>query len=134
MNRIRHLRELKKKFLKVSSLKWMNLSNSLSIETQKLVHFRHPSIDANDVGNLLDSIVATRIDNSNGIWGRTERDDRMAHTHDVENMSETTAYRNHIKNSEKETDDVFERETLNETIENIVTRLDKTQLDNNQMN
>ena len=57
----------------------------------------------------------------------------MAHTHDVETMSETTAYRNHIKDSEIETRKVFERETSNQNIENIVTRLDKTRLDNNQM-
>ena len=40
-----------------------------------------------------------------------ERDDRMGYTHDFENMSETTDYRNHIKNSELETREVFERET-----------------------
>ena len=57
----------------------------------------------------------------------------MARTHDVETMSKTTAYCNHIKNSEIETRNRFERETLNENIENIVTRLDKTQLDRNQM-
>ena len=44
-----------------------------------------------------------------------------------------TAYRNHIKNSEIETRKVFELETPNENIGNIVTRLDKTRLDNNQM-
>ena len=49
-------------------------------------------------------------------------------------MSETTAYRNHIKNSEIETREVFERETLSpENIQrtlpmNIVTRLDNNQL------
>ena len=74
------------------SSKRMNLANSLSIEIAKLVHLGHPPIETNDVGNLLDGIVATRIDNSNGIWIRTDRDDRMAHTHDVETMSKTTAY------------------------------------------
>ena len=49
-------------------------------------------------------------------------------------MSKTTAYRNHIKNSEVETREVFERETLSpENIQqtlpmNIVTRLDQNQL------
>ena len=56
----------------------------------------------------------------------------MAHTHDVETMKEKTAYRNHI-NSEIEIREVFEQETSNRNIENIVTRLDKTLLDNNQM-
>ena len=111
----------------------MNLANSLSIESPKLVHFGHPLIETNDVGNLRGGIVTTRIDNSNGICRRTDRDNRMAHTHDVETMSETTAYRNHIRILEIETRNVFERETSNENIENIVTRIDKTQLDNNQM-
>ena len=34
------------------------------------------------------------------------------YTHDFETMSETTAYRNHIKNSEIETREVFEQVTL----------------------
>ena len=38
-------------------------------------------------------------------------DDRLGYTHDFETMSETTAYRNHIKNLEIETREVFERET-----------------------
>ena len=62
----------------------MNLANSLSIETPKLVHFGQPPIETDNVGNLLGGIVANRIENSNGIWRRTDRDDRMAHTHDVE--------------------------------------------------
>ena len=65
----------------------MNLANSLSIEIPKLVHFGHPPIETNNVGNLLDGIVATRIENSNIIWRRTDRYDMMAHTHDVENIS-----------------------------------------------
>ena len=76
----------------------MNLANSLDIEIPKLVHFGHLLIETNNVGNLLDGIVATRIENSNRIWRRTDMDDRMAHTHYVETMSKTTAYRNHIKN------------------------------------
>ena len=40
-----------------------------------------------------------------------DRDDSLGYTHDVETMSETTAYRNHIKNSEIETREFFERET-----------------------
>ena len=61
----------------------MNLVNSLSIETPKLVHFGHPPIETENVGNLLDGIVATRIENSNGIWRRTDRDDRIMHMHDI---------------------------------------------------
>ena len=64
----------------------MNLANSLSIETPKIVHFRHLPIETNYVGNLLDGIFATRIDNFHGIWRRTDRDDRMAHTHAIETI------------------------------------------------
>ena len=81
----------------------MKLANSLGIESPKLVHFGHPPIETNNVGDLLGCIVATRIYNYNGIWRLTYMDDRMAHTHDVETLIETTAYRNHIKNSEIET-------------------------------
>ena len=46
-----------------NSSKRMNLANSLSIESPKLVHFGHPPIETENVGNLLDGIVATRIEN-----------------------------------------------------------------------
>ena len=95
----------------------MNLANSLSIETPKLVHFGHLPIETDNVGKLLGGIVATRIQKSDKIWKRTYRDDRMAHMHDdIETISETTAYCNHIKNSEIETRKVFEQETSNENI------------------
>ena len=55
----------------------------------------------------------------------------MAHTHDIETISENIAYRKHIRELEFETRKVFEQETSKENIENIVTRLDKTRLDNN---
>ena len=41
--------------------KRVNLANSSSIESPKLVHSGHPSIETYNVGNLLDGIVATRI-------------------------------------------------------------------------
>ena len=43
----------------------MNLVNSLGIEIPKLVHFGHLPIETDNVGNLLDDIVATSIENSN---------------------------------------------------------------------
>ena len=79
-------------------------------------------------------IIATRIENSDGIWRRMARYDRMAHTHDdIETISEKIAYRKHIRYSKFETREVLERETTNKNIENIGTRLDKTRLDKNQM-
>ena len=51
----------------------------------------------------------------------------MAHTHDdIETISKKIAYRKHIRDSEFETREVFERETSKKNIENIGTRLDKT--------
>ena len=99
----------------------MNLAKSLSIESPNLVHFGHPLIETNDVGNLLGGIVDTRIENSDRICRRTDRDNRMAHTHDIETIRERIAYRKHIRDLEFETRKVFERETSNENVENIVT-------------
>ena len=47
----------------------MNLANSLSIYIPKIVHFGHPSIETNDVGNLLDGIISNRIENLTGYGG-----------------------------------------------------------------
>ena len=57
----------------------------------------------------------------------------MAHTHDIETISEKIAYHKHIRDSEFETREVFERETSNQNIENIGTRLETTHLDEYQM-
>ena len=88
----------------------MNLANSSSIESPKLVHFRHLPMEIDNLGNLLDGIVSTRIENSDGIWGRTARDDRMAHMHDIETIRKNIAYRKHIRDLEFETREVLERE------------------------
>ena len=64
----------------------------------------------------------------------TDRDDRLGYTHEFETMCKTKAYRNHIKNSEIETREVFERETS--SLENIQQTLPmnfETRLDNNQL-
>ena len=57
----------------------------------------------------------------------------MLHTHNIETIHKKIAYCSHIRNSEIETENVFEQEIPNKNIENIVTRLDKTRLYNNQM-
>ena len=63
-----------------------------------------------------------------------DRDYRMVRTHDdIETISEKLAYCKHTRDSEFETREVLERETSNQNIENIGTRLDKTRLDDNQM-
>ena len=104
----------------------MNLANSLGVQTPKLVSFRHPSMQTDNVGHQSNGSVATRVVDQDGIWRPTDKDVRMAPTHgDVETMSEKLAYCKFIKDSEFETRGVFEREN----IENIGTRLETTQQD-----
>ena len=77
----------------------MNLANSLSIETPKLVSSGHPPMQIDIVGHPIDRIVATRVVDQNRIWRSTDRDDRMARTHDdIETISEKSAYRNILDN------------------------------------
>ena len=62
------------------------------------------------------------------------RDVRKAPTHGyIETISEKLSFCKYIKDSEFETRKVFERETSNQNIENIGTRLDKTRLYDNKM-
>ena len=115
-------------------IKRMNPAISAIIEPPKLVSFRHPPMETDNVRNWIDGIVATIIENSDRIWRRTDRDDRTAHTHDdIETISKRIAYRKHNRDLEFETKEVLELETSNRNIENIETRLDKTRLNNNQM-
>ena len=61
-------------------------------------------------------------------------DDRLGKTHDFEIMSKMTAYRNHIKNSEIETREVFERETwIPENIQRTLSTDMVNRLDDNQL-
>ena len=100
----------------------MNLGNSSSIKTPKLVSFGHPPMNTDTVGHRLGGIFANRIEDPNRIWMSTDRDDRMAHTYDnIETIIKKIVYRKHIRDSEFETREVLERETSNQNIENIET-------------
>ena len=111
----------------------MNLANSVLRESPKFKSLGHPTIDTADIRNL-DDISATIVKNCNGLRRGTERDDRLGYTHDFETTSETTAYRNHIKISEIETREVFERETSSpQNIQQILPMNIMTRLDNNQL-
>ena len=108
----------------------MNLAKSVLVQTPKLVSFSHLPMQTDNVGNLIDSIAATRVMYQDGIRRPTYRDIRTTPTHgNVETMSDNLAYCKFIKDSEFETREVFEREN----IENIGTRLETTRLDENQM-
>ena len=114
--------------------KRMNLANSLSKKTPKLVSFGHPPMETYNVGHRSNRSVATRVADQDGIWRPTDSEIRMAPTHgEIETISKNIYYRKHIIDLEFETREFLERETSNKNIENIVTWLDKTQLDNNQM-
>ena len=100
----------------------MNLANSLLVQTPKLVYFGHLPMQTDNVGHPIDGIVATRVVEQNRIWRPTDREVRMAPTHDdIETIGENLAYCKHIRDSEFETREVLERETSNKNIENIVT-------------
>ena len=88
----------------------VNLPNSVVHEIPKFKRLGNPPMETADIRNL-DDITATRPKNCNGLRRITDRHDRLGYTHDVETMSETTDYRNHIKDSEIEIREVFERET-----------------------
>ena len=104
------------------------------VHTPKLVSFRHPLTQTDNVGNPIDSIATTRVMDQDGIWWSTDRGVSTAPTHgDVETISEKLAYRKYIKDSEFKTREVFEQETPNRNIKNIGTQLKMTRLDDNQM-
>ena len=103
--------------------KRMNLANSLSVQTPKLVSFRHPPMQTENVGNLIDAIAATREIDQDGIQRPTDRDVRTTPTHgNVETMSEKLEYRKFIKGTIFENTEVFEREN----IKNVGTQLETT--------
>ena len=86
----------------------MNLANSLGVQTPKLVSFRQPPMQTDNVGNPINSIAATRVMDQNGIRRPTDRDVRTAPTYgDVEYINEKLVYCKFIKDSEFETREVF---------------------------
>ena len=78
----------------------MNLAKSLGVQTSKLVSFRQPPMQTENVGNPINSIAATRVMDQDGIRRPAERNVRTTLTHgNVETMSEKLAYRKFIKDS-----------------------------------
>ena len=78
----------------------MNLVNSFSIESPKLISLGHPPMETDNVGHRITGIITTRVVDSIRIYRSTDRDDMMARTHDdIETISEKLAYRKHIRDS-----------------------------------
>ena len=80
----------------------MNLVNSVLSESPKFMSLGHPTIETADILNI-DFATSTRAKSLNRFQRDTERDDMLGYTHNFETISETTDYRNHIKNYELET-------------------------------
>ena len=78
----------------------MNLANSLGVQTPKLISFRHPPIQTDNVGHWSDGSVATRVVDHDRIWRPMYRYFRTTPMHgDIETISEKLAYRKFIKDS-----------------------------------
>ena len=86
---------------------WVNLANSVFSKIPKFKSLRLPAVNAMDIRNL-DLSPSTRAKSLSGTRRDNFSPSRLGYTHDFETMSKNTAYRNHIKNSELETRDVFE--------------------------
>ena len=110
--------------------KQVNLANSVLRECPKFKSLRLPAVDATDIhntnfvsSNRANSLIGTQKDNVSP--------SRLGYTHDFETMRKTTAYRNHINNSEFETREIFEQET--ETIPLTLQTNLMTTLQNNPL-
>ena len=84
----------------------VNLANSFLSESPKLKSLGIPTANATDIHNL-DFPPSTRVKSLNGTRMDNFRYARLGYTHNFVTMSETTAYRNHNKNSELETREFF---------------------------
>ena len=75
----------------------VNLAKSVLRESPNFKRLRHSPMETADI-HKLDYISAIRLKNCDGLRSITGRDDGLGYTHNFKTMSETTAYRNHIKN------------------------------------
>ena len=90
--------------------KRVNLVNSVLSKSPKFISLGLPAVDATDIHNIY-FVSSTRANSLSSMRKDNISPSRLGYTHDFETMSETAAYRNHIKNSKFETREVFERET-----------------------
>ena len=83
-----------------NSSKQINLANSLGVQTPKLISFRHPPMQTDNVGHRSDGSVATRVVYQDRIWRPTDSNITTTPTHgEIETISEKLAYRKFIKDS-----------------------------------
>ena len=93
-------------------IKQVNLPNFFLSESPEFKNIGLLVVDETDTRNL-NFVSSTRPNSLSGKRKDNVSTSRMGYTYDFETMSKTTAYSNHIKNSEFETRQVFERETEN---------------------
>ena len=77
---------------------WVNLAKYVLSKSPKFVSLGNLTVETAYTRNI-EFATSTREKNTNELRRYRERYDRLGYTHDFETMSETTAYRNHIKNS-----------------------------------
>ena len=88
----------------------MNISNSVLSKSPKFKSLRLHAVDATDIRNP-DFALSTRAKRLSGTRKDNVGPSKLGYTHEFETMSKTTACRNHTKNSELETREVFDQET-----------------------
>ena len=88
----------------------VNLADSVLSEIPRFITPGQPTVETADIQNV-NFVTSTRAKNLNGLQKGTGMDDNLGKTHDFETIRKTTDYRNHIKNLEIETREVFDRET-----------------------
>ena len=91
--------------------KRMNLASSVLGESPKFIDFGLSPFNAMGKPNPVFS-PSTRAESLKGTGGGSLNDDWIASSHGFERARNTKAYSNHIKNSELETRNIFERENI----------------------
>ena len=92
--------------------KRVNLANFVLSESPKFKNLWIPAVDTTNIRNL-NFAPSTRAKSLSGTREENFSPSSLGYTRGFETMSEMIAYRNHIKNSELETRQVFERGTKN---------------------
>ena len=113
----------------------MNLANSIPVETPDLVSFRDPPVETHNLTDERSGGVATSIADKDRIWRPIPSDIGAVATHDdLKNINEKLAFRKYLNELDFETIQMLDRDhRARENMENIVTRLRKTRIDEQKM-
>ena len=92
-------------------IKRVNLASYVLSEIPKFINFGLPFLNSTDQQKSVFA-PSTRAKTLNGTGRENFNSNWLAYSHGFERVRETTVYSNHIKNSELETRQVFERENI----------------------